>query len=440
MDVVANETIEFADVIDGTRLRPFHIGVALLCGMAVLLDGFDVLVISYVAPALVQSLGISRAMLGPVFSAALIGTTVGALLFSPLADVRGRKPVLIACLLLFGLCTLGTATAHSVGELLAWRFVGGLGLGGCAPIAVALLSELCPARSRATLLILMYCGYSVGAAGGGLLAAWLLGIAGWRSVFVVGGVLPLILAAVMLARLPESLSCLLRRGRQADAMRLLHRLGASHVGAIALPEQQRGLPLRLLFTDGRAPRTVLLWLMFFANILALYFMTSWLPTLVNAAGVGVRTSVVISTTVQIGSIAGTILLAIVIARFRVFAVLSAGFLLGAGALLVLSHIAAAPAPLAVAAFLAGFFVIGTQTAANAASALAYPPAMRSTGVGWALGIGRIGSFVGPAIGGALIGLEWRMSSLFLLAAVPAALAGILAAVIAGLLARDARPA
>jgi MFS transporter, AAHS family, 4-hydroxybenzoate transporter len=425
-------TTDVAELIERTGLRRFQIALTVLCGLAVMLDGFDVLVISYVAPALVETIKVSRAMLGPVFSAALIGTTLGALVFAPIADLAGRRVTLVGCLLLFGICSLGTATASSLGALLAWRFVGGLGLGGCAPIAVALLSEFCPSRHRATLVILMYCGYSVGAAGGGLIASWLLESFGWRAAFVVGGVLPLALAGAMLAWLPESVRFLLLRGnRQAEAARVLARIDpqlarSANIYSINEEPTNARFPVGQLFAEGRAARTLLLWLMFFCNILSLYFMTSWFPTLVHSAGVPLRQSVLISTLIQVGSIAGTVLLALVVARRPVFPTLGIGFLFGAVSLCLLSRAGNSVPYLTGMAFLAGFLVIGTQTAANAASAVLYPTAIRSTGVGWALGIGRIGSILGPAIGGALVGLHWSVSTLFLAAAAPAAVAGLLA--------------
>ena len=427
-----NAGVELAGIIDQSRFNSFQLRVVILLGLVILFDGFDVQVITYVAPILTGVLKIDRSMLGPVFSAALVGTMGGAFLFGPLADRFGPKKILVCCVLLFSLCTLATTTMSSITELLCWRFLGGLGLGGATPIAVALASEYCPKANRASIVMTMYAGYSVGAAGGGLLSAFLVQRFGWESVFLVGGMLPLILTLMLVFLLPESLRFLISTGANSNkAASLVSRVDPTFklqpTQHFVLSEGETGgFPVGLLFQEGRALRTVVVWIMFFANIISLYFMISWFPTLINGLGVPLNDAVIASSLIQIGSILGTITLATLVRKFSVFGVLGSGFMLGGLSLLLVASAGAEVPYIMLVAFIAGFFVIGTQTGANAATALVYPSKMRSTGIGWALGVGRIGSFVGPAIGGLLIGLKWSIPMLFIAAAFPALLAAVMA--------------
>jgi AAHS family 4-hydroxybenzoate transporter-like MFS transporter len=438
----AAPTLDLTRLIDSSGLGSLQIGVVALCACVVMLDGFDVQTITYVAPALTKALGIERSMLGPVFSAGLFGTTLGALAFGSLADRFGRKAMFVSCVALFAVCCLATAGVSSVQELVSLRFIAGLGLGGVTPIAIALSSEYCPGRSRETLVMLMYCGFSIGAAGGGFISAYLIPTFGWPSVFIVGGALPIAMLPVLAWFLPESIRYLVARGRRPDRVRqIVSRLHpALSIGPEARfsvgEENPEGFPVRNLFTDGRAAKTALLWLMFFSNLVALYFLINWFPTLMASAGLSLSQAVVASALIQVGSLVGTLALAGVVRRIGAFEMVAAGFLLGALSIALLALAEATPTLTMIGAFVAGFFVIGTQTAANAVSALLYPATIRSTGIGWALGIGRSGSILGPLIGGALLSLHWSSAALFLVASGPAAVAAASAFRISRLLRRE----
>lgn len=427
-DGEAAPALDLTRLIDSSKLGSLQVVVVALCACVVTLDGFDVQTITYVAPALAKTLGIERSMLGPVFSAGLLGTTLGAVAFGALADRFGRKMVFIACLGLFAACTLATAGASSLQELLWLRFAAGLGLGGVTPIAVALSSEYCPRRSRETLVMLMYCGFSVGAAGGGFLSAYLIPTFGWRSVFIVGGALPMAVTPLLVWLLPESIRYLVVRGRRsAEVRRLMARLDPSlSIGPgtqfFVSEESPAGLPVRNLFTEGRAAKTALLWLMFFSNLVALYFLINWFPTLMANAGLSLQQAVVASALIQVGSLVGTLTLAVVVRRMGAFEMVAAGFFLGGLSIAMLAFAQIDATLTMVGAFVAGFFVIGTQTAANALAALLYPTTIRSTGIGCALAVGRTGSILGPLIGGALLSLHWSSAGLFVVASVPALVA------------------
>jgi AAHS family 4-hydroxybenzoate transporter-like MFS transporter len=403
--------------------------------------GGTVQVITYLAPTLAAQLHIDRSLLGPVFSAGLAGTVLGALAIAPLSDRLGRRSVLAACVLLFSVCSLGTALATSVEGLVVWRFLGGLGLGGATPIAVALTAEYTPKRVRGTAVMIVYCGFAVGAAVGGLLSTVLIKAFGWQSVFLVGGAMPLFIFAFIMLRLPESISFLaMQRKKPFLIARYVKEIDPSiHLdphGEIVVDERAKGFPVSQLFAEGRTGRTLVLWLMFFGNILSLYFMVSWFPTLTHAAGVPIESAVIASALIQAGSIAGTFTLAGLVRKFDTFTVMSLGYAGGAISLILMSLAAASVPYVMLVAFLGGFFVIGTQTGANGIGSIVYPASIRATGVGWALGIGRFGAVLGPLAGGVLVASNWPASSLYVVAAVPTAVAALCALGLSRMLKRD----
>src|SRR5450631_3186793 len=249
--------VDVAQFIDAQPVGGFQIRLLLTCAAVLFLDGFDTQAIGFVAPALAREWDVSKGALGPVFSAGLFGLMIGALLFGPLADRIGRKKIIVFSTLAFGLGTLATAFVQDVGTLLAIRFLTGLGLGGAMPNAVAMTSEFSPHRRRATMVMIMFCGFSVGAALGGLLAAALIPQFGWRSVFVVGGAAPLLLVPILALRLPESVRFLALTGR-ANA-RVAELLGLIAPKAVLAPSTQfvihepglAGIPVLHLFRDHR---------------------------------------------------------------------------------------------------------------------------------------------------------------------------------------------
>src|SRR6266700_7900659 len=424
-------SIDVAAFIDAQPVGGFQIRLLLTCAAVLFLDGFDTQAIGYVAPALAKEWGLTKGSLGPVFSAGLFGLMIGALVFGPLADRIGRRKIIIFSTLAFGIGTLATSVIHDVDSLLAIRFLTGLGLGGAMPNAVAMTSEFSPRRRRATMVMIMFCGFSVGAALGGFLAAALIPQFGWRSVFVVGGVAPLLLVPILVLRLPESVRFLALTGRANERVaELIALINPKTVFAPGTPfvvhePALAGMPVLHLFRDGRTLVTLLLWVVFFMSLLDLYFLANWLPTVLNDLGASVSMAALIGSMLQIGGVVGTFALGSVIDRFsfRALALVYFAAVFAVGAIGQLGH---AAAPVAVAIFAAGFCIVGGQIAANALAANFYPTAFRATGVGWALGIGRIGSIVGPLVGGVLLVQKWSPAAVFL-AAAAAALCASLAA-------------
>jgi len=427
----AAPAIDVVDFIDNQPVGGFQIRLLVTCAAVLFLDGFDTQAMGYVAPALAKEWGLSKAALGPVFSAGLFGLMIGALVFGPLADRVGRKNIIILSTLAFGIGALATAMVQDVTTLLVIRFLTGLGLGGAMPNAIAMTSEFNPPRRRATMVMIMFCGFSVGAALGGMLAAGLIPYLGWRSVFVVGGVAPLIMVPILALRLPESVRFLALHGSApARVAELLGRISprtafASDARFVINETPLAGLPVTHLFREGRAATTLLLWVVFFMSLLDLYFLSNWLPTVLNDLGASVSEAVVIGSMLQVGGVVGAFALGSLIDRFsfRALALVYFGAVFAVGAIGQLSHSALL---VTIAIFAAGFCIVGGQISANALAAAFYPTSVKATGVGWALGIGRIGSIVGPVVGGVLLEQKWSAAAVFM-AAAGAALCAALAA-------------
>src|SRR5579864_6392769 len=314
-------SVDVASFIDAQPVGVFQIKLLLICATVLLLDGFDTTAISYVAPVLAKEWNIGKGALGPVFSAGLFGLMIGALLFGPLADRLGRKKIIILSTLAFGVGTLITAFVNDVDTLLIIRFLTGLGLGGAMPNTVSLTSEFSPKRRRATMVMVMFVGFSIGAALGGLLAAALIPKFGWRSVFVVGGALPLILVPILALRLPESVRYLALTAHADD--RVARLLGLINREAAFSPASRfvvnepalGGIPVQHLFRGGRTLATLLLWVVFFMSLLDIYFLSNWLPVVMNDLGASFSAAAVIGSMFQVGGVLGTFVLGSIIDRF-----------------------------------------------------------------------------------------------------------------------------
>ena len=380
--------------------------------------------------AIITDWQVSKASLGPVFGAGLFGMLLGSLLLTPVGDRFGRRPVLIASTFFFALCMLLTTQVTSIDQLLLLRFITGLGLGSIMPNAMALVGEFSPRGSRVTRMMLVSCGFTVGAAVGGFVSAALIPAFGWRAVFVVGGLVPAALGLAMLLWLPESIQFLVLRKRGATHVarwlrKLQPGLQISADSQVVVQEPGNdGMPVAELFRAGRAGVTLLLWLISFMNLINLYFLSNWLPTLIKDAGYSTGTAVLIGTSLQVGGILGTLTLGWFINRFGFTRVLGSCFVTACVFIALIGHVATMPALLLLCVVIAGFCVVGGQPAVNALAGTYYPTALRSTGIGWALGIGRIGSVLGPLIGGQLIALQWANSALFMAAAVPAIISAL----------------
>ncbi|SFJ90989.1 MFS transporter [Bradyrhizobium sp. Gha] len=418
------QAINIGRYIDDRPLSAFQIRVICLCALVIGLDGFDAQALGFVAPALSKDLHLAPGALGPVFGASLFGVMIGSLLFGALADYFGRKWLVIAGVIVFALGSLATSRAASVPDLVVLRFLTGLGLGGVLPNAIALTGEYSPQRRRTLLIMLMFMTVSLGSAIGGSVAAKLISAYGWQAIFVIGGVLPLLLGPVLIVWLPESLSLLALDERKNGRIRaLLAQIDPSTKFAddarfAVIEESGKGFLLPQLFTHGRLVPTLLLWIMFFMNMLDIYFLNSWLPTLTHGVGLDVQAAIAVGVAFQLGGMFGTVALGLLIERLDFHRVLFLTYVAGFVSIVTIGFAGAVLPILVPAVFIAGVAVIGGQIGCNAYAARLYPTYIRATGIGWALGMSRFGSILGVTVGGLMLAAQWSIPSLFQASAVP----------------------
>jgi AAHS family 4-hydroxybenzoate transporter-like MFS transporter len=421
------------ELIDERPLSGFQIRTIVLCSLVLLLDGFDTQCIGFLAPAIAAEMGLPMRAFGPVFSAALFGLMIGALLSGPIADRFGRKIVIIGSALTFAFFTIITARAVTLQEFVIFRFLTGLGLGGAMPNVVALTAEYTPRRLQPIFVSGLFAGMPLGALIASLLSSQMLPLWGWRSVFYLGGILPLAIAAFLFVLLPESVRFLAATGADPRAVaRILARIAPDLEGAeFRTPPPEResiGIPVKYLFTEHRAFGTLLLWVPFFMNLLLLYFFVNWLPGLLTTAGLPISAGVTAAGIFSLGGVTGSLLQGKLMKSFGAFGAIFGEFTLSV-LLIGLMASATSFALTMMATLVLGVTIQGAQAGLNALSASYYPTAIRSTGVGWALGVGRVGSIVGPVLAGVLLSLDWTPPQIFLAGTIPALVAAL--AVLAG---------
>ncbi|HEX9466245.1 MAG TPA: MFS transporter [Alphaproteobacteria bacterium] len=420
--------IDVAAIIDEQRISVFQGRIVLMAWLTLFLDGIDNQAIAYVAPALSASWHLERGALGPVFAAGVVGVALGALIIGPLADRYGRKRVLISTVVYFSAVSLAITQARDLSELLVLRFLIGLGLGAVVPLAVVLVNEFAPRRRRAAMVTMMSCGYAMGAASGGLLAAHLVPQFGWSSMFYVGGAIPLVLALGLWAWVPESIRLLTLRPGSTDAIaRILRKINPAlefppdtrfELGQEAKEASAGRWRVFRLFAEGRAATTALIWFCFLMNLLVLNFLNNWLPTLVTQTGMPHDEAARAATALQWGGMTGVIAMGFLADRFGFFKVLPFSFAVGGVFIALIGLSGGEWLPLVAMIFVAGFCNIGSQMTLAALAATQYPTDIRSTGVSWAHGVARLCSHVSPLLGGVLLSLQWPLPTIYDLVAVP----------------------
>ncbi|SAK85672.1 major facilitator transporter [Caballeronia pedi] len=419
-------------IADEAKTSPLQVLTLVLCFLVVAADGFDVASVGYVAPLLKSAWSLTPAQLGPIFGAGLFGLTVGSFLFGPLADRIGRKRVIVISLILFGLGSLACAYAPSAGWLVALRFLTGAGLGGAMPNSITLSSEFSPPRGRAMRVTLMFCGFTLGLAGGGAVASLLLPTFGWQGVFVFGGVFPLLLAPVIWLWLPESIRFMAGKPRYAkEARRTIERLtGDANTPIDSLaPEDARREDAQqsvigTLFSTRYRTGTLLLWIAFFCTLWVYYQVSSWLPTVITSAGIDASHAARVGAMLPLGGTLGSLVNARLMDRMNPFFVLSGSYAIAAVSIALIGVAIGEPFLVYVTVFMAGFGLSGAQTGANVLVAGFYTTAARATGVSWALGVGRIGSIIGSMTGGVLLATFHSLPAAFALFAAPVVIAGL----------------
>ncbi len=421
-------TLDVQQFIDERRFSPYQWLILILCFLIVAADGFDTAAIGFVAPALGQEWHVTKAALGPVMSAALAGLAFGALAAGPIADRIGRKRVLVGSVMLFGLFSIACAFAQSVNELAVLRLLTGLGLGAAMPNAATLMSEYAPHAKRSFLVNTMFCGFTLGSSAGGLVAAALIPEYGWRSVFVVGGVAPLLLGALLIA-LPESIRFMVLRGAPAERIAAVLRRIAPDAAfdnvRFVLPDDrgdQRQSGVAVVMSPRYRTGTLMLWLTYFMGLLVYYLLTSWLPTLIRDNGFTVREAALVTALFPLGGGIGAIACGWLMDRFEPHRVIAATYVLTGLFVWLVGLQAGHLALLASVVFVAGVCMNGAQSSLPTLAAAFYPTSGRATGVAWMLGIGRFGGILGAFSGGLLLQAQLGFSPIFSMLAVPALVA------------------
>ncbi len=411
------ETVNVTSVIDDGPVTAFQVAAIVLCSSVAFLDGLDSQSIAVGAPVIVEKLQLSRSALGPIFSSALLGGTIGALTFGPLGDRFGRKGVLALATAIFGVFTLLTAHAYSYETLLATRLIAGIGLGGAAPCFISLASEYAPKRRRAMVASLIWAAFPLGGIAGGFLNAFVLANYGWETMFHIGGVLPILVAVALLIWLPESLRFLLARGaapERVGAIVARIRSGVPSVAHyVADEEKVHGAPLKHLFTEGRALGTILLWIPFFTAFAILAITVLWMPTLLREHGIGAAQAAIVISAHGVGALIGMASAGRLMERFGSLPVLLPALLFGAVATAALGYAASSLTSIMVTLVFAGILIGIGASGSIALATLIYPTAIRSSGVGWAMGMGRLGQMLTPLAAAAMAGAGWNGQDLFL---------------------------
>ncbi|NLU18393.1 MAG: MFS transporter [Serratia liquefaciens] len=424
-------TLEIQSVINNSPFSRYQWLILVLCFLTVALDGFDTAIIGFIATSLVQDWGIEKTSLGPVMSAALVGLAVGALTAGPLADRIGRKKVLVLSLILFGGFSLLTAFATTLPMLTLLRFLTGLGLGAAMPNAATLMSEYAPERKRALLVNLMFCGFPLGSSMGGFVSAWLIPHFGWQSVMVLGGVMPLLLAVVLIVALPESARFMVVRGypaqRIAAVLKRIAPLNLAQPLHFSLSEDgqvKNKSALGVIFSPRYLLGTLMLCLTYFMGLMIFYLLTSWLPLLIRETGASIRQASLITALFPLGGGIGVLIIGWLMDRMNPHKVVAVGYLLTAVFVCAIGYVYTDPLLMAVTVFIAGTCMNGAQSSMPALAAGFYPTQGRATGVAWMLGLGRFGGILGAMSGGVLMQMQLSFSTIFTLLAIPALVAAL----------------
>src|SRR3954452_8904079 len=416
--------VHVSRLLDERGISGFHIQLIVWSVLIALFDGYDIAAIALAAPHLVRDWHVDRSSLGPVLAASNIGVLFGSVLFGWIGDRYGRKNALIGSLLLFGLLTWVAAYATSLNHLFWLRLVAGLGIGGVIPNMIAINIESAPRRSRATLGLIATGLVPLGGALPGFVSATLVPSHGWPILFLIGGIVPVVIAILAWFFMPESIKYMsTHEPSRPKLVKLLERLVPGYrvpEGARFVIEDERQTPSRnpkYLFSEGLALITPLLWLLFALNLMGYFFLLSWTPTLLTAAKLPPATAALSVALLQIGGTVGSLALIRWLNRYQ-FLAISILYVIAVPVVGALGYIGVASTKtvLLAACFVAGFCVLGIQSGINVAGALVYPTSLRANGSGWELGVGRVGSIIGPLLGALFVSLP--VQQLYMWSALP----------------------
>ncbi len=419
--------MDIKTVIDHRNLSFLQYSTIFICFLMNMLDGMDVLIISYTAPSISKEWDISSETLGWVFSAGVLGMTVGAVFLPPKTDIIGRKPMILLSAVLMGASIFATSYAQSIMQLVLLRFVSGLGIGSMLASTPALASEYTPNKTKDFWVSLVISGYPMGAFLSGLVAASVIPVYGWRTMYQIAGLATAVTIPLIYFLLAESLDFLFKT-RPKNALeksnRILGKMGLEPL--TYLPDvklQASKASVSALFTAERKGATMGLWMAFFMSFVTLYFLTSWIPKLAASTGLSLELAIYAGTVFNMGSFAGILTQGYLSGKFGLRKVIGL-FLIGSALLMMTFNAFSGSALVLILFGFIGFAIQGGFVGLYSVAARIYPTEVRTTGIGWGIGAGRIGALVGPLLGGVLIGMDISMTLNFIIFAIPAIVAGI----------------
>ncbi|UWS31094.1 MFS transporter [Erwinia pyrifoliae] len=418
--------IDVRALINQGTLSSYQKRIIAISFAVVAMDGMDIAMMGFIAPALKSAWGVTNHQLGAVISAALIGLALGAMFAGPLADRFGHRLIIIYSVCGFGLCTLGTAFSQNLDQMMFLRFMTGLGLGAAMPNVGTLVAEYSPERKRAFLVTVVFCGFTLGAASGGFAASWLIPHYGWNAVLMMGGILPLMLVPLLLRCLPESVRFMIARNAPAAQIRqIVEKMRPGIISEstvftrneLAAGESAIKVVLSRRYLFG----SVMLWGSYFMGLFLVYLIGSWLPSLVKDAGMTVSQAALVTAVYQAGGTAGSLFAGWMMDRFNANLALASIYFCGAIATVCIGYVPADTLMLSSIAFCSGFCLNGANTGMNALSANYYPTQARATGSSWMHGVGRVGAILSAFAGAQMLSLGWNITDVFSFLAIPAVL-------------------
>ncbi|MDN7611406.1 MFS transporter [Burkholderia cepacia] len=413
---------------DDARLGKLHGVVLFWCALIIVFDGYDLAVAGIALPAIMNEMGVNPAQAGFMVSSALFGMMVGNIVFGTVAERIGRRRAIAACLTLFSVFTAAAGLAPTPVLFGVERFLAGIGIGGVMPNVIAHMTEYAPRRVRNTLVTLMFSGYSVGGMLAAVMGKGMIDAHGWQSVFVAAGA-PVLLVPLLMKWMPESLPFLIRHGRTDELARIAQRLDPAYrhqpgdCYVVPRADHTGNAPVRQLFDDGRGFSTVMFWIACFMCLFMVYALSSWLTRLMAGAGYSLGSALTFVLVLNAGAMAGAIGGGWLADRLPIKTVLVSMYLLAAVSITLLGY----PMPTAllfVLVGLAGASTIGTQIVNCAYAGQFYPMAIRSTGIGWTLGVGRSGAILAPIVIGVLVGIDLPLAQNFMAIGLPALVAAV----------------
>lgn len=418
-----SKSIDVQAFIDGRKLSLYQLSVIAICVAVLVLDGFDAVMIAYVAPSLAGVLHLAPKQLGPLFAAGLGGLTVGAFVCGPLADRIGRKRVLMASVAVFGGFTAISAMFHDLNSLTTLRFLAGLGLGGAGPSAMALIAEMCPRDRRSSQLAWLGCGIPLGGGIAGFVATKLIPAYGWESMFVVGGILPLALLFAIATRVPDSVRfLLLHHAGQEKVRRIMSKIAPDRDFGSATFSARNEVESRALvvdlFKDGLAASTLLLWAASFCTLMVVYFLTNWLPILLHSTQHSLGETSLLLSLFLIGSPFGSLTVGFLMDRYNRHLCMVVSAFIAAVCLVIIGNVVHDVLPAAAVIMAVGASCGACVTGSSILASFMYPTAARATGIGWTAGCGRLGSVFGTMSGSVLLATGMAVPSLLKVASIP----------------------